>query len=78
MKKAFSLIELIFVMLLLGAILLLCMVGFSSQFQKLQHKISKESFLTAYQQAFTKNLTSAIQMGKPYTGMIIDFSQSVS
>ena len=74
MKKAFSLIELVFVMLLLGVIVVLCMTGFWSQFQKLQQKVVKEAFLTEYQQVFTRNLTSAIQFGQLYTGMHISFS----
>lgn len=78
MKKAFSLIEVVFVIVLVGSLLLLCMLAFSTQFDKLQYKASKEAFLSAYQQVFSKNLSSGIASGVPYTGMLLSFSPAGS
>jgi len=66
MKKAFTLIEMVFVMLILGIITMMFMGMTGNQIQKLQQKSVKEALLMEYQMRYSKNLTSSFFAGTGY------------
>jgi prepilin-type N-terminal cleavage/methylation domain-containing protein len=73
--KAFTLMEMIIVLVIMGIITLMIIGLTGTQLQKLQRKTVKDSLLTEYQNRYSKNLTSSVFAGKRYGQMIITFTQ---
>ncbi|MDR3169087.1 MAG: type II secretion system GspH family protein [Candidatus Peribacteria bacterium] len=67
--KAFTLMEMLIVLIIMGIITMMTMSFTSDQLSKLQRKTVKEAILTDYQSHYTKNLTSSRYAGQNYTGM---------
>jgi prepilin-type N-terminal cleavage/methylation domain-containing protein len=74
MKKAFTLLEMILVLVIMGIITLMIMGLTGTQLQKLQQKTVKDTLLTAYQNRYSKNLTSSFFAGERYKKMTITFT----
>ena len=72
--KAFTLVEMLIVLLIMGVITMMTMGFTGNQLEKLQQKTIKEAMLTDYQSHYTKNLTSSRYAGKMYTEMEISFT----
>ncbi|GHW02516.1 hypothetical protein AGMMS50249_3020 [candidate division SR1 bacterium] len=73
MKKAFTLVEMVIVIVIVGIIALFSISSISSQIYKLQGKITRESFLSAYQNIYSHNLTSSLVNNDVYTGLNVEF-----
>ncbi|MDR0607689.1 MAG: type II secretion system GspH family protein [Candidatus Peribacteria bacterium] len=71
--KAFTLMEMLIVLIIMGIITMMTMGFTGDQLQKLQQKTVKEAMLSDYQSHYTKNLTSSRYAGQNYTGMTITF-----
>jgi prepilin-type N-terminal cleavage/methylation domain-containing protein len=78
MNKAFTLMEIVIVMVIMGIITLMTMTLSGTQLQKLQRKTVKDTLLTEYQQRYSKNLTSSLFAGERYDTMKISFTQGAS
>jgi type II secretory pathway pseudopilin PulG len=74
MKKSFTLFEMILVIVIVGIISLMIMRLTGSQLQKLQRKTEKDTLLTAYQNRYSKNLTSSLFLGTTYAMMQMTFA----
>ncbi|MBQ7074632.1 hypothetical protein IJM86_06410 [bacterium] len=67
-------IEMVFVMIILGIMTMMTLKMTTEQIEKVQHKSVKESLLSTYQKYYTKNLTSSYHKGKRYENLIITFA----
>lgn len=76
--KAFTLMEMMIVLIIMGIITMMTMGITGDQLHKLQQKTVKESLLAEYQTHYTKNLTSSRYAGQVYTGMTITFSSGAN
>ena len=74
MKKAFTLVEMIIVLIIMGIILLMTMGFMGNQLQRLQESRVKDSLLSNYQSHFSKNLTSSKYAGEFYETLQITFA----
>ena len=73
--KAFTLIELMIVIPIIGIIVLLVMSLSGTQLQNLQQKVVKERILSTYQSYYSKNLTSSYFAGSRYETMHLFLEQ---
>ncbi|MDR2541138.1 MAG: prepilin-type N-terminal cleavage/methylation domain-containing protein [Candidatus Peribacteria bacterium] len=73
--KAFTLMEMMIVLIIMGIITMMTMGITGEQLHKLQQKTVKEAMLTEYQTHYTKNLTSSRYAGTGYTQMITTFTK---
>ena len=72
--KAFTLIEMVIVLLIMGVIVMLFASLTGNQIQRLHHKTVKEQILSSYQLQYSKNLTSSIFGGVSYETMKVTFT----
>jgi type II secretory pathway pseudopilin PulG len=77
-KKAFTLFEMVIVLVILWIITLMIMGLTGTQIQKLQQKTEKESLLTTYHNRYSKNLTSSFFAGQRYSEMKITFTSGTN
>jgi prepilin-type N-terminal cleavage/methylation domain-containing protein len=71
--KAFTLIEIVIVVLIIGIITGMVMVLSGEQLRKLQWETVKQSILTEYQSRYSRNLTSSFFANERYEEMQISF-----
>ncbi len=72
--KAFTLLEMVIVMILLGIMTMMTLQLSTDQIEKVQHKSVKEEILHTYQKYYTKNLVSSFYQGVHYKTLNIHFS----
>lgn len=71
--KAFTLVEMVIVLLIMGMIVILFTGLTGNQVQKLQQKTVKEQILSEYLIHYSKNLTSSIYGGSGYDTLKVSF-----
>jgi len=74
-RSAFTLIEMVIVLVIMGILLLMTISLTGNQLQRLQRKVIKESMLSEYQQRYSKNLTSSSFAAKQYDELHILFTK---
>ena len=67
--KAFTLIEIVIVMVIIGIITWMVMLLSGAQLQKLQYETLKQHILSEYQSRYSKNLTSSFHTNQRYDTM---------
>ena len=76
--KAFTLIEILIVMVIIGIITGMVMLLSGEQLQKLQWETVKQNILSEYQSHYSKNLTSSFYANQRYGTMRIIFASGAS
>lgn len=74
-KKAFSLIEMIIVLIVMGILLMMGVWMSGSQVQKIQNKSVKESILSEWQSRYSRNLWSSSFAWMHYDSMEVEINQ---
>ena len=72
--KAFTLLEMVIVMILLGIMTMMTLQLSTDQIEKVQHKAVKEEIIQTYQKYYTKNLVSSYFSGSHYKTLNIHFT----
>ncbi|MDR0282783.1 MAG: type II secretion system GspH family protein [Candidatus Peribacteria bacterium] len=73
--KAFTLTELMIVLVIMGIIVMMVMSLSGYHIQTLQQKVVKEKILSTYQSYYSRNLTSSYSAGERYETMHLDLVQ---
>ncbi len=73
--KAFTLVEMTVVLLIMGILLMMTMSFSGAQIQKLENKSVKESIVTERQSRYSRNLWSSSYYGIIYSNMFINLSK---
>jgi len=73
--KAFTLIEMILILCMMGVIVMLCAGLTGTQIKKLQYKTIKEQILSEYQIYYSRNLTSGMYGHTEYDTLQISFQK---
>ena len=70
-SKAFSLIEMLIVLVIMWILLMMCIWMSGSQIQKIQNKTVKESILSEWQSRYSRNLGSSSFAWEHYDSMSV-------
>lgn len=73
--SAFTLIEMVIVIVIIWVITIFSIGGIWNQMQKLQNKTTKETFLASYQKVYSSNLTTSMKGWNVYSWLTITFKQ---
>ena len=72
--KAFTLVEMLLVMVIMGFILMMGCYFSNGQLQEIQTKTVKEDLLSTYQSYYLKNLFTSVYHTQKYSHLNIEFS----
>lgn len=72
--KAFTLVEMLLVMVIMGFILMMGCYFSNGQLQEIQTKTVKEDLLSTYQSYYLKNLFTSVYHNQKYSHLNIEFS----
>lgn len=77
MKKAFTLIEMVIVLLVIGILMVATMRFGSGRIADLKAQSLKENFVGQYNEIYSQNMTSRFRDGKKYEQLTLVFSTGV-
>lgn len=78
MKKGFTLIEMLIVLVIIGILMTATMRFGSGRIVNLKAQSLKEQFVGYYNELYSQNLISSFRDGKKYQKLIIDFETGMS